>query len=110
MATMITEVPQDLQGKEISLKHIGVNGVAWKKDDAIDLLNSYKLIGKFVLGGDVLAYGENGYSHNYDNWYFNYEDGNAKESVNHAIKYINNYPDGDFAFILVVDEVADKQD
>ncbi|MBT3189330.1 MAG: hypothetical protein HN736_04265 [Anaerolineae bacterium] len=77
--------------------------VAWSKTDALDLLEHFKSAGHFVLGGDVLALETDCYQHNYDNWHFNYEDGHAQESIEQAINYINNYPAGDYAFVLVTD-------
>ncbi|MBT3321371.1 MAG: hypothetical protein HN392_03705 [Anaerolineae bacterium] len=97
------KIPPHLKGKEISLEHIGLSEVAWSKNDALDLLKYLEATDHFVLGGDVLALEVDHYQHNYDNWHFNFEDGDAKESIEQAASYINKYPAGDYAFVLVTD-------
>jgi hypothetical protein len=95
-------LPLHLERKGISLEHIGVNEVAWIKDDALDLLKYLELNDSFVLGGDVLVLEPDGYRYNYDNWYFNLEDGDANESIEHTRNFIKNYPSGNYAFVLVI--------
>ena len=96
-------IPPHLKEKEISLEHIGLSEVGWSKNDALSLLGHLETTGRFVLGGDVLALEVDYYQHNYDNWHFNYEDGDAKESIEQAINYIDKYPVGDYVFVLVTD-------
>ena len=96
------DIPQELKGKEISLKHLHLSEVAWKKSDALKLIDHLQSKGNFILGGDVLKKDEDGYRHNYDNWYLNPEDGDAQQSAEHTRNYINKYPEGDYAFVFVV--------
>ena len=96
------DIPSSLKGKEIPLAHIGCNEVAWLRNDALELIDYLSKNGSFILGGDVLTLEPKGYRHNYDNWFFEPEDGDALQSVEHTKNYINKYPAGNFAFILVV--------
>ena len=96
------DIPSNLKGKEILLEHIGIRNVAWLRNDALELIDYLSSKGSFILGGDVLTLTPDGYRHNYDNWYFNFEDGNANQSVEHAKNYINKYPIGNVAFVLIV--------
>ena len=95
-------IPQELKGKEISLEHLHLSEVAWLKTEALKLIDHLQSKGSFILGGDVLKKDEGVYRHNYDNWYLNQEDGDAKQSAEHARNYINKYPEGDYAFVFVV--------
>ena len=92
--------------KEISLASIGLNEVAWTRNDALELLKHFEANGVFVSGGDLLSIGPAGFQHNYDNWYFDHKDGNARQSVEHTRSYINNYPVGDFVFVLVISQAV----
>ena len=96
------DIPQELKGKEISLKHLHLNEVAWLKADSLKLIDHLEAKGSFILGGDVLKKDKDGYRHNYDNWYLDQEDGNAQQSAEHARNYINKYPEGDYVFVFVV--------
>ncbi len=96
------DIPAEIEGKEISLGHLNLSEVAWRKNDALKLVDHLEEKGSFILGGDVLAKDDGGYRHNYDNWYLNQEDGDAKQSIDHTRNYINKYPKGDYAFVFVV--------
>ncbi|WP_211831193.1 Imm40 family immunity protein, partial [Kistimonas asteriae] len=96
------DIPSQLLEKAISLEHIGSNEVAWFKSDIPELLNRLESVGAFVLGGDVLSFDCGEYRHNYDNWYFELSDGSAKQSIEHTRNYINKYPAGNYAFVVVV--------
>ena len=96
------DIPQELKGKEISLEHLHLSEVAWLKTDVLKLIDHLQSKGSFILGGDVLKKYEDGYRHNYDNWYINQEDGDAKQSAVHTRNYINKYPEDDYAFVFVV--------
>jgi hypothetical protein len=96
------DIPEPLLKKAIPLKHIGLSEVAWLREDALSLLEHWEREGRFILGGDVLSLESDGFRHNYDNWYFNYEDGDAQQSIEHTRQYIKKYPVGDYAFVLVV--------
>lgn len=97
------DIPDQLKGKEISLKSIGLNEVAWNYDDALTLIEHYENNKIFILGGDVLEKTDNEYRHNYDNWYFEKEYGSYKKSINKAKAYISNYPKGEYAFVFVTE-------
>ena len=97
------DIPEQLKGKEISLSSIGLSEVAWKYEDALSLIEYCEKNKIFILGGDVLAKEDNKYRHNYDNWYFDKDQGNYKDSINKTKKYITNYPKGDYAFVFVTE-------
>jgi hypothetical protein len=96
-------IPSELSNKSIPLEHIGLSEVAWHKDDALLYIEYLEEEGQFILGGDVLSLDSGEYRHNNDNWYFERSDGNAKQSIEHTRNYINKYPAGNHAFVLVVD-------
>jgi len=96
------DIPEELKGKEISLKHLHLSETAWRKEDALLLAEHLGKIGSIILGGDVLAKDAGVYRHNYDNWYLKPGDAGAAVSVEQAINYIINYPEGDYAFVFVV--------
>ena len=96
------DIPQNLSRKSISLENIGLSEVAWLKEDALSLIDHLEKEGKFILGGDVLVVAPEGYRHNYDNWHFNIENGDAQQSIEYTRNYIKKYPAGNYAFVLVV--------
>ena len=89
--------------KAISLNHLGLSEVVWLRIDALAVVEQLEREGRFILGCDVLARDFDGFRHNNDNWYFNYEDGDAQESIEHSRQYIEKYPAEDYAFVLVVE-------
>ena len=95
------EIPKILKGKEVNLNHLGVSEVAWEFNDALTLLEHLENNKKFILGGDVLTKDSGKYQHNYDNWHFDTEQGNYKDSIQKTKEYIINYPKGEYAFIIV---------
>lgn len=97
------DIPKELQGKEISLDHLCLSEIAWKKEDALKLIDHYEENRVFILGGDVLSKDSDGYRHNYDNWYLNTDQGDAKQSALHSRSYIKGYPEGDYAFVFVTE-------
>jgi hypothetical protein len=99
---MPPDIPDHLKNKAISLAEIGVNSVAWKVTDALAYIDYIEHIGKFVLGGDVLVSIKDSYEHNYDNWCFEFKDGNAAASAQRARDYIFSYPEGNYVFNIVV--------
>ncbi|WP_330147043.1 Imm40 family immunity protein [Shewanella oncorhynchi] len=95
-------IPEELKGKEITLGHLHLSEIAWRKIDALKLVGHLQSKGDFILGGDVLKKEVDGYRPNYDSWYLNQEDGDATQSAERARNYINKYPEGDYAFVFVV--------
>ena len=96
------KIPDQLKGNEIKLSSIGLSGVAWKYEDALILIEYCEDNEVFILGGDVLAKDGNQYRHNYDNWYFNKNQGGYKDSIKKSKEYIANYPSGDYVFVFVM--------
>lgn len=96
------DIPDHLKNKAISLIEIGIDSVAWRRDDALAFIDHIEHRGKFVLGGDVLVPNMQSYKHNYDNWYFDLENGDAAASAWHAKNYILSYEKGRYVFNIVV--------
>ena len=99
-------IPDDLKSRAIELSPMGFNELAWERGDAIVLLNSLRGTNTIILGGDVLKRVENNWKHNYDNWHFdpsalNSLEKNSEDSITSAERYIQNYPKGSYAFVLV---------
>lgn len=94
-------IPKELLGKEINLQPMGLNEVAWLYDDALKFISHCENNSIFILGGDVLSKDDKEYRHNYDNWSFEPEQGNYKDSIIKTKDYINNYPKGEYAFVFV---------
>ena len=97
-------IPKELKGRAISLTHLGVKDVAWAFQDALFVINYFEKESTFVLSGDVLEWIDNQYRYNYDNWYFQPNQGSYKESLGKAREYINHYPKGIFAFVFVTEQ------
>ena len=99
---MLPDIPDHLENKAISLAEIGVNSVAWEAKDALAYIDHIEHLGKFVLGGDVLVSIKGSYEHNYDNWCFEFKDGNAAASAQRARDYVSSYPKGNYVFKVVI--------
>lgn len=52
-----------------SLENIGVNGVAYSKDEAIRIAYNYNQSNTPILGGDVYILEDDQIRITYDNWY-----------------------------------------
>lgn len=95
------DIPESLSGKAISLRDLGLHEIAWRRREALLLLDHWTGSDVFVLGGDVLEKTPEGYRHNYDSWHFDRSRGSALESIEIARSYILDYPGGDYVFVLV---------
>ena len=96
-------IPDKLKVKRISLTHLGINEVAWRTRDVLDLLDHFENNSIYVLGGDVLHEVDGKYEHNNDSWHFDKSRGSARDSVKKAREYVCKYPEGDYAFVVVVE-------
>ena len=94
-------IPNSLKKKAIDLNYIGLSEVAWSKNDAIELLDHLEVSSVFVLGIDVLSFQDDSYKHNFDSFYFQKADGDFQDSIKQAKLYLQNYPEGDFVFVIV---------
>jgi len=96
------KIPEELQGKEINLKEIGINSIAWKKMDALLLLDYMEKESIVILGGDVLVKKDGIYQHTYDNWHYEKDNTMISDSIMNTRDYISTYKEGDFAFLIVI--------
>ena len=96
-------VPQDLLERGIRLREkLGFYYIAWKFDDAIEVLKITRDKGMIILGGDVYRLSGNKPIITGDGWYTNKGDDDAFEV---AIRYITNYRarnGDDFAYCPVI--------
>lgn len=91
------EIFNMLMKKAISLEKYGLNDLAWKKEDALELIKSLMTDPIGVLGGDVYKINGDRLIPLYDNWSCdpNKNEGQKshfQRSKFASIKYIENYP------------------
>ena len=89
-------IPPSLLQKGRQLAEIGLNEVAWLKQDALVLLKAFEDSEIVILGGDVYRDIGGKLISTYDNWYCDPEIGEneasyAPRSRQKAIDYIGNY-------------------
>lgn len=79
----------------VSLKKLGINEVAFKKEDALKILGRLEKQNIAVLGGDVYVVKDNIITPTYDNWFINRNNEKwslyVKKSIKKARLYINEY-------------------
>ena len=98
---------ESMLARGISMEHS--SNVAWRPDDAIEVISSIKDSSWAILGGDVLVHDGEGYRSTYDNWYTEPEQGEKHaeyltRSYSASVRYIQDYMknnSGDFVFVLV---------
>ena len=101
------QIPVSYRERVIDLAPLGCNEVAWLNADAIEFLKSLHSEIQIVLGGDVVQHLEGRWGHNGDSWHYESDTSrqpswNSASSISKAIQYIENYPKGPYAFVLVL--------
>ena len=61
--------PSQFLPNGLSLEHIGVANLAWRREDALAILEALQGTSIAVLGGDVLDTAEGHLTYNYSNWF-----------------------------------------
>ena len=90
MKNRYSMLPERNMCAAIPLTTIGVNEVAWREKDAIDLVIYLASVNYPVLGGDVYQIKEGRIVHTLDSWYIN----TGVESIDcyqQSISYIQKY-------------------
>jgi hypothetical protein len=94
-------IGDELLQKARSLSSMGVNGVAWRRNDVLCAVEILRDSGYAILGGDVLEVKEESVRFTYDNWYADKStreasdwDGIVRMSRAVAVEYISGYPEG----------------
>jgi len=107
---------EELVSRAISLDEIGVNEVAWKRDDALEVLKALSEQKCVILGGDVLVIKETGIEYTYDNWFsdkkvkpLNDWSEKVRVSAEIARKYINKYHEGKRSICYTIDCVTKSE-
>jgi hypothetical protein len=106
--------PQNLLESAVPLKSMGLSDLAWKRNDAIQVVDALAECGYAILGGDVLVERAGRLTHTYDSWFVNREEAATwrqfvLESKNRAISYISRYSEtngDDYYYVLVFDRVG----
>ena len=108
---MKKKIPDNIMQKSINLINYGMSGIAFTKDDLLNILKSDDILGFAILGGDVLKLNseKNKYNYTYDNWSISsrlvkesFED-YCKRCLEESINYIEKYPaDESIAFSPVL--------
>jgi hypothetical protein len=101
MSDYINILSNNLKEKYINLKELGINNIAWKYEDILELFEN---LGEYiVLGGDVYKYTEKEFCLTYDNWYCKEEkyDDSIKISKEYIVNY-NKRNGNDYIYSIVV--------
>lgn len=91
------DVVNKVMKKAISLEKYGLNDLAWKKEDALELIKSLMADPIGILGGDVYKINADRLIPLYDNWSCDpirneNQISHFERSKNDSIKYIEDYP------------------
>jgi hypothetical protein len=95
--SILDRIPQQLRRHARSLDQLGIDDVAWTKEDARRVLDSIRGSNIAVLGGDVFKEHSDGLEPAYDNWHCDRVQGEsltdyATRSLEHAWSYVERYP------------------
>ena len=93
-----TTVTTGMELRSISLKSIGVDGIAYTKSEALRIADEYYDSNIPILGGDVYIFNNGDIKPTYDNWYSNRNNSETLyeyvvRSYQVACDYIKKYPD-----------------
>ena len=75
----------------ISLKPLGLNEIAWKYEDILQLIDMIRAQNVPILGGDVYKMENGVIVPTYDSWYVNGSQDTISNSWDRAEDYIRNY-------------------
>ena len=109
------EIPIHLHQRAISLDHLGVDEVAWTRDDVFEIIRALEQTRVAILGGDVLQKFGTHPTHNYDSWHTDRKEREAwleyaARSRQATRAYVNAYPNpqaGSITFVLVFSSESD---
>lgn len=111
MKNLINLLPSTFKELAIPLSGIGVDNVAWKYNDCIEVVNFLTKHGFFILGGDVYGCKNENINNTYDSWYINKNNLLARKDLielgkSKTLSYIKKYKDlngDDYCYSLVVE-------
>lgn len=103
-------VPQQILQRGVSLDALGLDEVGWRKNDALEILQTLSVSNIAILGGDVYRRAADSWRATGDSWYCNHRPDESYErfalrSQEKAEEYIRAYsPDRsrNSLFVLVV--------
>ncbi len=108
-------VKNKIKSNSINLNNFGLNDLAWKKDEALKLINSIMSDSIGILGGDVYKIELTNLIPIYDNWSCQKKTGETTaeyllRSKNEALDYIKRYPiesNEEIIFAIIYTETMD---
>lgn len=93
-----------------SLEESGIHDIAFPRQEALRVVQTCRILGISILGGDVYHKNDSAIELSYDNWYYDKNPvvsdlENIRQSCNRAERYIKNYHDHSgrvslFTFVL----------
>ena len=110
-------IPQELFAKSISLEKMGVNSIAWKKEDALEVVKVLSGKNYIILGVDALSVAGEEITYTYDNCPTDNKlkkltEWSEKVRISAAIssKYISRYREGKrtVLYLLVVADFPEE--
>ena len=103
------EISKSYLDKLINTDKLGASGYAFKRKDALNILNEDFLNGYHISGGDVLEINNNEIKFTYDSWSTEpIKNENRNDYItrckNNSEKYISNYNEGNrnIIYLLVI--------
>jgi len=103
-------LPRELIRVGYNLELIGLNEMAWKKNDVIKVIDFLTSKGYAILGGDVYLISGDGVESTYDSWYINKSANQSflEETRKRAFEYISQYSEnnvGEYLYSIVFEIV-----
>jgi len=79
-----------------------INQYVLDRENALKYIEILYQEKKIILGGDVLAYDEDGFYHTYDNWFLEKDKLNIEQSYFYTKSYIENYSSSNVVYFNIV--------
>jgi hypothetical protein len=79
-----------------------INQYVLDRENALKYIEILYQEKKIILGGDVLAYDEDGFYYTYDNWFLEKDKLNIEQSYFYTKSYIENYSSSNVVYFNVV--------
>jgi len=111
MKKIIEILPEEFKKSVIQLKVLGIDNVAWRYKDCMQIIEYLAERNFFILGGDVYKYENEIISSTYDSWYTDKNNSIPRKNIiefskTKSLSYLKKYKDlnGDnFCYSLVVE-------
>ena len=113
---VLNRIPASLADAAILNQPEGCEHSAWRRAQALEVLQHFKSSDVAVLGGDVLVKDGRSFRHALDNWTCDHQVGEgwtayATRSRREAEEYLTRYPEqGDVAYAFVLQDKPSARD